>query len=91
MKKGPETDRNTHPLDPNYQMPGRNELSNVNDAFGKRNAVQARILSKAVERGDNKQFLKTNEKVFSTKPQLQVTALESIGITGGTFDNIKPI
>ena len=71
-------------------MPGRNELSNVNDAFGKRNAVQQRILDKAVERGDNRQFLQTNEKVFNTKPVLQNTAMESIGITGGTFDNIKP-
>ena len=62
--------RQTHPLDPDYQMPGRNELSNVNDAFGKRNLVQQRILDRAVERGDNKQFLQTNEKVFNTKPVL---------------------
>jgi len=45
-------------------MPGRNELKNINDAFGTRNAVQAKILAKAVERGDNTQFMKTNEKVF---------------------------
>lgn len=64
LKKGPETIRQTHPLDPDYQMPGRNELKNINDAFGTRNAVQAKILAKAVERGDNTQFMKTNEKVF---------------------------
>jgi hypothetical protein len=39
LKKGPTTIRCTHPLDPDYQMPGRLELTNMNDAFGKRNAV----------------------------------------------------
>tara|TARA_B100000780_G_C21073305_1_gene431977 strand:- start:386 stop:754 length:369 start_codon:yes stop_codon:yes gene_type:complete len=39
LKKGPETVRQLHPLNPDYQMPGRNELSNANDAFGKKNAV----------------------------------------------------
>jgi hypothetical protein len=68
LKKGPETVRQLHPLNPDYQMPGRNELSNVNDAFGKRNAVQQKILDKHVERGDNKQFLATKEKVFNNKP-----------------------
>lgn len=70
LKKGPDTVRQLHPLDPDYQMPGRNELSNVSDAFGKRNAVQQKILDKAVQRGDNKQFLKTNEKIFNSKPKL---------------------
>lgn len=57
LKKGPVTLRTTHPLDPEYQMPGRNELSNINDAFGKRNAVQQAMLDKHVARGDNRQFL----------------------------------
>ena len=39
LKKSPDTKRQTHPLDPNYQMPGRMELTNINDCFGKRNAV----------------------------------------------------
>ena len=39
LKKGPTTTRSLHPLDPAYQMPGRSELTNMNDAFGKRNAV----------------------------------------------------
>lgn len=43
-------------------MPGRNELSNINDAFGKRNAVQQKILDKHVARGDNRQFLGTTLK-----------------------------
>jgi hypothetical protein len=51
-------------------MPGRLELSNANDAFGKKNAVQQRILNKHVERGDNTQFLNTSEKVFNSKPNL---------------------
>jgi hypothetical protein len=34
LKKSPDTKRQTHPLDPNYQMPGRLELTNINDAFG---------------------------------------------------------
>ena len=38
-------------------MPGRLELSNVNDAFGKRNKVQQDILDRHVARGDNTQFL----------------------------------
>ena len=29
------TIRCTHPLDPDYQFPGRTELTNINDAFGK--------------------------------------------------------
>lgn len=37
LKKAPTTTRQTHPLDPNYQMPGRNELKNINDAFGEKN------------------------------------------------------
>jgi len=51
-------------------MPGRDELKNINDAFGSRNAVQAKILAKAVDRGDNTQYLKTNEKVFKKTPSL---------------------
>lgn len=39
LKKAPVTLRQTHPLDPDYQFPGRNELTNINDAFGKRNAL----------------------------------------------------
>jgi len=35
LKKAPETIRATNPLDPDYQMPGRSELTNINDAFGK--------------------------------------------------------
>ena len=35
LKKSPETIRQTHPLDPVYQFPGRTELTNINDAFGK--------------------------------------------------------
>ena len=31
---------------PNYQMPGHSEISNPNDAFGKRNAVQERMLNR---------------------------------------------
>ena len=40
LKKCPQTLRNTHPLDPDYQFPGRNELKNINDAFGAKNIVQ---------------------------------------------------
>jgi len=40
LKKGPETKRTNNPLNPVYQYPGRNELGNINDAFGKKNAVQ---------------------------------------------------
>jgi hypothetical protein len=41
LLKGPATNRlPLHPLDPEYQLPGRNELTNINDAFGKKNAVQ---------------------------------------------------
>jgi len=40
LKKGPTTVRNLHPLNPDYQMPGRTELGCINDAFGKRNAAQ---------------------------------------------------
>jgi len=39
LKKSPVTMRVTHPLDPDYQMPGRLELTDVNDVFGKKNAV----------------------------------------------------
>ena len=60
LKKAPVTIRQTHPLDPDYQMPGRLELTNINDAFGKRNVVQQRILDKHVARGDNRQFLGNN-------------------------------
>jgi len=35
LKKSPVTIRCTHPLDPDYQFPGRTELTNINDAFGK--------------------------------------------------------
>lgn len=37
---------------PDYQMPGRNELTNMNDAFGKRNAVQQAILDRHAARND---------------------------------------
>lgn len=37
LKKGPVTKRVTHPLVPEYQIPGRLELSNKNDVFGPRN------------------------------------------------------
>lgn len=40
LKRCPDTKRQTSPLDPSYQMPGRLELTNINDCFGKRNAVQ---------------------------------------------------
>ena len=40
LKKSPTTERCTHPLMPDYQYPGRHELTNINDGFGKRNAVQ---------------------------------------------------
>jgi hypothetical protein len=59
LKKGVLTKRITHPLDPEYQMPGRFELENINDAFGKKNPVQQAILDKHIARGDNKQFLKS--------------------------------
>lgn len=39
LKKSPTTTRCTHPLMPDYQFPGRLELTNINDGFGKRNAV----------------------------------------------------
>jgi hypothetical protein len=35
LRKGPNTIRSINPLMPNYQFPGRNELVNVNDAYGK--------------------------------------------------------
>ena len=44
--------RQTDPLNPDYQMPGRNELTNVNDAFGKRNAVQQAILDRHMAKGN---------------------------------------
>ena len=50
LKKGPMTKRQTHPLDPDYQMPGRNELSNINDAFGKKNQVQQAMLERHEKR-----------------------------------------
>ena len=40
LKKGITSTRATHPLDPDYQMPGRNELKNINDAFGEKNLNQ---------------------------------------------------
>lgn len=43
-------------------MPGRYELSNINDAFGKRNSLQQAILEKHKARGDNRQFLQTSHK-----------------------------
>ena len=52
LKKGPTTTRSLHPLMPDYQMPGRNELTNMNDAFGKRNAVQQAILDRHAARND---------------------------------------
>ena len=39
LKKCPQTKRNTHPLDPDYQFLGRTELKNINDAFGEKNLV----------------------------------------------------
>ena len=54
--------RQTHPLDPDYQMPGRLELTNINDAFGKRNAVQQAILDKHAARGDNRQLVSNTLK-----------------------------
>jgi hypothetical protein len=50
LKKSPDTKRCTHPLDPDYQFPGRLEKTNVNDAFGKRNIVQQRILDRHNEK-----------------------------------------
>jgi hypothetical protein len=35
LRKGPNTIRSINPLMPNYQFPGRTELINVNDAYGK--------------------------------------------------------
>lgn len=46
LKKCPQTNRQTHPLDPEYQFLGRNELKNINDAFGEKNIVQERMLKK---------------------------------------------
>jgi hypothetical protein len=40
LLKGPVTNRTAlNPLKPDYQMPGHTELTNINDAFGKKNAV----------------------------------------------------
>ena len=36
MKKAPETKRCTHPLMPDYQMPGRLDCTDPSDAFSKR-------------------------------------------------------
>jgi hypothetical protein len=32
---------------PTYQYPGRNELTNMNDAFGKKDRVQQKMLDRA--------------------------------------------
>ena len=69
LKKSPDTKRQTHPLDPNYQMPGRMELTNINDCFGKRNAVQQAILDRHNARSD--------KPVGST---FQASAQQSLGI-----------
>ena len=69
LKKSPETKRQTHPLDPSYQMPGRMELTNINDCFGKRNAVQQSILDRHAARND--------KPVGST---FQASAQQSLGI-----------
>ena len=69
LKKAPVTIRQTHPLDPDYQMPGRLELSNINHAFGKRNAVQQAILDKHVARGDNRQFMGTGASTLKAAAQ----------------------
>lgn len=50
LKKSPTTTRQTHPLMPDYQMPGRLELTNINDGFGKRNAVQQAILDRHMQK-----------------------------------------
>ena len=48
---------------PQYQFPGRLELTNVNDAFGKKNPVQQAVLER---------YNKKNEKTF------QNAALETL-------------
>lgn len=55
LKKSPPTLRATHPLDPEYQMPGRKELTNINDSFGKRNPVQQAILDRHNAKGSTLQ------------------------------------
>jgi hypothetical protein len=47
LKRGPVTERCLHPLMPTYQYPGRNELTNMNDAFGKKDRVQQKMLDRA--------------------------------------------
>ena len=39
---------------PDYQMPGRLELTNINDAFGKKNASQQAILDRHMARDTSK-------------------------------------
>jgi len=39
LRRAPDTKRELHPLDPVYQFPGRSELTNINDCFGKKNPV----------------------------------------------------
>jgi hypothetical protein len=34
LKKGPTTMRNSNPLNPDYAIPGKTELSNPNDVYG---------------------------------------------------------
>jgi hypothetical protein len=50
-------------------MPGRLELTNINDAFGKRNAVQQAILDKHAARGDNRQFMGTGTSTLKAAAQ----------------------
>ena len=39
LKKSPETTRRTHPLMPDYQMPGRFDILNQNDVYAKRETI----------------------------------------------------
>lgn len=52
---------------PDYQMPGRNELTNMNDAFGKRNAVQQAILDRHAARNDGAATLKQSGQAQMAK------------------------
>lgn len=47
LKKSPTTTRRTHPLMPDYQMPGRNEITDPNNGYGERQKKENNTLKNA--------------------------------------------
>ena len=66
-----------HPLDPVYQYPGRLELTNINDAFGKKDRVQQAILDRHNAKATLKQAAESSLMKIDKPPSAAVSEAKS--------------